>query len=303
MHPAPADSKRSSPTNSPTSAPPTVTAPTPTTETQPPATSTAQPPPATTTTTTASADPAKCTKAKSVQNITFSKTKYPRIRAHFLKALRRGWPRTLGLNRRGADDRRQKLLADIPTKRGYDRDEYPPAVGRDHEYALERRRVAPQDVARASEKVGIPVHGVSGASNQELKAILDEAAIYGATSVLHVVRADPNGSYLENYRRSQELLREAAPHAEKLRIPILIENVWATFLIEPLTMARYIDELNSPFVQAYFDVGNCMRWGVPQQWIEVLGKRIGSCLGCWDEGLQRTWGNRDLNSPKQCRRP
>lgn len=40
-------------------------------------------------------------------------------------------------------------------------------------------------------------------------------------------------------------------------------------------MARYIDELDSPFVKAYFDVGNVMRWGVPQQWIEVLGKRIG----------------------------
>ena len=133
----------------------------------------------------------------------------------------------------------------------------------------------PQEIARASEKVGIPVHGVSGASHEDLKAILDEAAIYGATSILHVVRADPNGSYLENYRRSQELLREAIPHAEKKRIPILVENVWATFLIEPLTMARYIDELNSPFVQAYFDVGNCMRWGLPQQWIEVLGKRIG----------------------------
>ncbi|HPM81288.1 MAG TPA: TIM barrel protein [Candidatus Anammoximicrobium sp.] len=133
----------------------------------------------------------------------------------------------------------------------------------------------PREIARASEKIGIPVHGVSGASNTDLKAILEEAAIYGATSVLHVVRADPNGSYLDNYRRSQELLREAAPYAEKHRIPILIENVWATFLIEPLTMARYIDELNSPFVQAYFDVGNCMRWGLPQQWIEVLGKRIG----------------------------
>ena len=40
-------------------------------------------------------------------------------------------------------------------------------------------------------------------------------------------------------------------------------------------MARYIDEFDSPFVKAYFDVGNVMRWGVPQQWIEVLGKRIG----------------------------
>lgn len=134
--------------------------------------------------------------------------------------------------------------------------------------------VDPKELARASEKISIPIHGVSGASHGDLCSILDEAAIYGATSVLHVVRADPQGSYLENYRRSQQAIREAIPHAEKKGIPILVENVWATFLIEPLTMARYIDELDSPFVKSYFDVGNVMRWGVPQQWIEVLGKRI-----------------------------
>ena len=38
--------------------------------------------------------------------------------------------------------------------------------------------------------------------------------------------------------------------------------------------ARYIDELDSPFVKAYFDIGNVMRWGWPQHWMEVLGKRI-----------------------------
>jgi hexulose-6-phosphate isomerase len=133
----------------------------------------------------------------------------------------------------------------------------------------------PKEMARASEKIGVPIHGVSGASHADLQGILDEAAIYGATSILHVVRADPDGSYLENYRRSQQAIREAIPRAEKHRIPILVENVWATFLIEPLTMARYIDELGSPFVKSYFDVGNVMRWGLPQQWIEVLGKRIG----------------------------
>jgi hexulose-6-phosphate isomerase len=79
---------------------------------------------------------------------------------------------------------------------------------------------------------------------------------------------------MENYRRTQELIRAAIPHAEKNRVKILVENVWATFLIEPLTMARYIDELGSPWVKAYFDVGNVMRWGLPQHWIEVLGKRI-----------------------------
>jgi len=143
-----------------------------------------------------------------------------------------------------------------------------------HSGSLKPGGVEPRDMARASEKIGVPIHGLSGVSPANLKQVLDEAAICGATSILYVVRADLNGSYLENYRLSQETIREAIPYAEKKGIFILIENVWATFLIEPLTMARYIDELNSPFVQAYFDVGNVMRWGVPQQWIEVLGKRI-----------------------------
>jgi hypothetical protein len=34
------------------------------------------------------------------------------------------------LNRPGADERRDRLLRDIPTRSGFDRDEYPPAVGR-----------------------------------------------------------------------------------------------------------------------------------------------------------------------------
>jgi hypothetical protein len=79
---------------------------------------------------TAPSSPRGCIKPSAVQNISFSKTKYPNIRAHFLRALRRGWPRTLLVNRKGAGERRDRLLADIPTKPGFDRDEYPPAVGR-----------------------------------------------------------------------------------------------------------------------------------------------------------------------------
>ncbi len=132
----------------------------------------------------------------------------------------------------------------------------------------------PQVLARSSEKIGIPIHGVVNGTHPDLDAALEDASIYGATSVLHVARADPDASYMENYRRTQELIRSAIPQAEKKRVKILVENVWATFLIEPLTMARYIDEIGSPWVMAYFDVGNVMRWGYPQHWIEVLGKRI-----------------------------
>jgi len=131
----------------------------------------------------------------------------------------------------------------------------------------------PRILARASEKVGIPIHGVVNSSHPDIKGAIDEAAVYGATSVLHVVRADAKGSFMDNYRQTQDIIRKAIPHAEKKCIHILVENVWATFLIEPLTMARYIDELDSPYVKAYFDIGNVVRWGWPQHWIEVLGKR------------------------------
>lgn len=60
----------------------------------------------------------------------FSRAKYPNIRRHFLAAVKRGWPRVMVLNRKGAEDRRDRLLEDVPTRPGFDRDEYPAAVGR-----------------------------------------------------------------------------------------------------------------------------------------------------------------------------
>ena len=56
--------------------------------------------------------------------------KDPNIRRHYLLAVSRGWPRVMVINRKGADARRDRLLEDIPTRAGFDRDEYPAAVGR-----------------------------------------------------------------------------------------------------------------------------------------------------------------------------
>lgn len=71
-----------------------------------------------------------CTRPSSVAKITFSKTRYPNIRRHFIRAVRKGWPTVLVVNRSGTDARRERLLRGTPTKSGFDRDEYPPAVGR-----------------------------------------------------------------------------------------------------------------------------------------------------------------------------
>lgn len=130
-----------------------------------------------------------------------------------------------------------------------------------------------KELARASEKVGLPIHGVVNSSNPDIISAIDQAAYLGANSVLHVVRYQRDIPYLQNFRETQDIIRKAIGHAEKKQVSILLENVWATFLIEPLGMARYIDELNSPFVQVYFDIGNVVRWGWPEHWIEVLGQR------------------------------
>ncbi len=71
-----------------------------------------------------------CIKPAGIQNVVFSAAKYPNIRKHFLSAIRKGWPRTLVLHRRKTSFRRDHLLEDYPPRKGYDRDEYPPAVGR-----------------------------------------------------------------------------------------------------------------------------------------------------------------------------
>jgi hypothetical protein len=84
---------------------------------------------------------AQCVRPAGVQRAVFSAAEYPNIRRHFRRAvLRRGWPRRLVLNRRRADERRERLLRDIPTREGFDRDEYPPAVGRGRGPGLERGR-------------------------------------------------------------------------------------------------------------------------------------------------------------------
>lgn len=82
--------------------------------------------------------PRACTRPEGVQDITFSSTKYPEIRAHTQAAIAAGWPSVLVLNRPGATARRARLLARIPTREGMDRDEYPPAVGRGRGPGLER---------------------------------------------------------------------------------------------------------------------------------------------------------------------
>lgn len=75
-------------------------------------------------------DPAGCRVVPGVVDIGLSSTAYPEVREHWERAIRRGEPRVLRVRRAGADDRRRRLLAGVPTRPGHDRDEYPPAMAR-----------------------------------------------------------------------------------------------------------------------------------------------------------------------------
>jgi len=157
------------------------------------------------------------------------------------------------------------------------------------------RHLDPAQVVEAKQASGLVVHGVVGyehwakplsdpsesvrrAGRESFIGALHDCKAYGGTTALLVPgRVTKQVYYADAYKRSQDEVRKLLPVAEELQIFICIENVWNDMLITPLEMARYIDEINSPWVGSYFDIGNCVRFGWPEHWIAALGKRIKKC--------------------------
>lgn len=76
------------------------------------------------------------------------------------------------------------------------------------------------------------------------------------------------------YERAKESIKKAVDLAEKHQVYICVENVWNKFLLSPLEMKRFVEEINSPYVAVYFDVGNILTIGYPEDWIRILGNKI-----------------------------
>jgi L-ribulose-5-phosphate 3-epimerase len=149
-----------------------------------------------------------------------------------------------------------------------------------------------EEIRRASEAAKVPIHSVMNMahwkfplssldpkdvaeSRKGMETSLRNAKLWGAETVLlvpAVVR--PDTTYDQAWKRSQEQIRRLLPMASELKVIIAIEEVWNKFLLSPLEFAHYIDEFKSPWIKAYFDVGNVAFYGYPQQWIRTLDKRI-----------------------------
>jgi hexulose-6-phosphate isomerase len=152
---------------------------------------------------------------------------------------------------------------------------------------------AAAEILEASKKTGLRIHSVMNADHWSfplssgdpavvsrsvsgMETSLRNAALWGADTVLLVPAVvDPTTSYKDAWTRSQRVIRERLlPLASELKVVIAVEEVWNKFLLSPLEFARYVDELDSPWLKAYFDVGNVVFYGYPQDWIRTLGPRI-----------------------------
>jgi hexulose-6-phosphate isomerase len=148
------------------------------------------------------------------------------------------------------------------------------------------------EVLEAKEQSGLEIPGVINSAHWKMplsdpdpsvraqcveasKTALRDCKRYGGTTMLLVPGVvNDKISYADAYRRSQEEIRKLLPVAEETGIKIAIENVWNNMLLSPLEAARFIDEFDNPMIGWYFDVGNIVRYGWPEHWIEVLDDRI-----------------------------
>jgi L-ribulose-5-phosphate 3-epimerase len=156
-----------------------------------------------------------------------------------------------------------------------------------------------EDILAIGQKIGIGISSVASGENwvcsptsnikevrnksieftrkaiQITKGLGTDAYLYipGAVDVFFLPEAEVI-PYDFCFERAREAIRQILPIAEETGVVICIENVWNKFLLSPLEMRDFVDSFNSEMVGVYFDVGNVLLTGYPEQWIRILGKRI-----------------------------
>ncbi len=150
-----------------------------------------------------------------------------------------------------------------------------------------------ESLLAASRQTGMPIHGLvdmrhwklrlsspdaeqRAAGVEVLSQAIKDAKALGGDSVLLVpgkVTGDDENHELV-WSRSIVEIRKVLPLAGRLGIRVLIENVWNGFCETPEQLRDYLDEINSPWVGSYFDIGNAQKFAPSQDWIRTLGHRI-----------------------------
>lgn len=185
----------------------------------------------------------------------------------------------------------------LASKAGFDGIEL--CLAEEGEFSLDKPREYVTELARIADDVGVEILSVATglnwkypptasdplvrAKSQEIaRRQLEFASLLGADTILYVPGAvnvpwEPSSEVIEYsvaYGRAKEALAELAGIADEFGVDIGVENVWNKFLLSPLEMCQFIDELAHPRIGSYLDVGNVLISGYPEHWIKILGDRI-----------------------------
>lgn len=160
------------------------------------------------------------------------------------------------------------------------------------ECGTEDNQATAEEIKAASDKVKLPIHSVMNRDHWQfplsspdpavvaksvkgMETSIANAKLWGAETVLLVPAVvNPEVSYKQAWDRSTAEIKKLIPLAAKSKVIIAVEEVWNKFLLSPIEFANYVDQFKSPWVKAYFDVGNVVLYGYPQDWIRTLGPRI-----------------------------
>jgi hexulose-6-phosphate isomerase len=84
--------------------------------------------------------------------------------------------------------------------------------------------------------------------------------------------------YIKAQNRATDTSRAAVekliPLAEELKVVIALENVWNNLWVKPDFFQNFVASFNHPWVKAYFDIGNHVKYAPPQDWVRTLGPLI-----------------------------
>jgi len=72
-------------------------------------------------------------------------------------------------------------------------------------------------------------------------------------------------------------VRKLIPVAEETKVVIALENVWNNLWVKPDYFKSFVASFASPWVKAYFDIGNHVKYAPPQEWIRALGGLLAKC--------------------------
>ena len=138
---------------------------------------------------------------------------------------------------------------------------------------LELDSLCPQTSRRIDVMSGDPQVRQEG--KDRCKRLLEIAKELGIDGVLVVPGSvTPEVHYDDGYARALEAFCELAPFAEDIGVTIAIEYVWNKFLLSPLEWKRFLEEIGSDRVGLFFDTGNMVIFGFPEQWVKIVGKGV-----------------------------